>query len=293
MQRLVLIFSLIVVSATSVAAKDWRDIVPLKSTRADVERIFGLPKATKDRLVVNNGRWIYFLDQEEVHFVFAVGESKCVAPIAEGAILRIHVRPNIEPPVSSLDIDERKFRTFDPTPWGDPDDLAFINEEDGLLIKTWKGKVSEMIYVPSGSDRLSCPDFSGPYLEALFTPIICGLAFDTFGNIRFEDEKARLDNFAIQISNYKYAHGFIIVYAGRKATVNEAQRRANRAKNYMVKVRGIESERLYAVDGGYREDLEIKLYVGPVGAEPPGLAPTLDPAQVKIVFANRRSRKRN
>ena len=296
MRKLVFIVSLFLVAATSAAAKDWRGFVPLHSTRADVERAFGLPKATKNRLAVNSGRWVYFLKQEEVHFVFAVGESKCATPIPEGTILRIHVRPTIQRLVSSLDIDEKKFRNLDRT-LRQPQDLeevALINEEDGLLIQTLKEKVLEMIYVPSASDLRLCPDLSGRHLDSLLVPIVCGLAFDTFGDIRFEDEKARLDNFAIQIMNQKDAHGFIIVYAGRKATVNEAQRRANRAKNYMVKVRGIESGRLYAVDGGYRDELEIKLYVGPAGAEPPGLDPSLDPGQVEIVSTKkRRSPKRN
>lgn len=272
MRRLVLIISVVLIAAANVAAKDWRGIFPMKSTLADVQRRFGFPKPTKDRLVVNNGRWIYFLNQEEVHFVFDVGDTKCVTPLAEGTILRIHVRPMIQPLVSSMSLDEKKFRSFDPTYMPDPNRVAFINEEDGLLIQTSQGKISEMIYVPSRSDRLMCPDFYGN-LEGLLTPIICGLAFDSFGDIRFADEKARLDNFAIQISNYKGAHGFIIVYAPRKPNVNQAQRRANRAKNYMVRVRGIESERLYAVDGGYSNQMEIKLYVAPPGAEPPPLLP--------------------
>jgi hypothetical protein len=294
-RRLFLIISIVLIAATSVtsvSAKDWRGFFPMKSTRTDVETVFGPPKPTKNRLVVNKGRWIYFLNEGEVHFVFAVGETKCVTPIAEGTILRIHVRPTIELSVSSLELDQKMFRKFELPFRGDADGAGFINEEDGLLIQTFKGKVSEMIYVPSASDR--CPDFSSSDHENLLTPIVCGLAFDTFGDIRFEDEKARLDNFAIQISNQDDAHGFIIVYAGRKATLNQAQRRANRAKNYMVKVRGIESERLYAVDGGYREELEITLIVAPAGAEPPPLTPLLDPSQVQIVPAKKqRSQKRD
>src|SRR3989440_6796531 len=36
--------------------------------------------------------------------------------------------------------------------------------------------------------------------------------FDTYGNIRFNDEKARLDNFAIQLQNEPNAQGYIIRY---------------------------------------------------------------------------------
>lgn len=271
---------MVMISATSVAAKDWNGIFPLHSTRADVQRRFGLPKSTKTRLAVNNGYWIYFINQEEVHFVFDLGDVKCVTPITEGTILRIHVRPTIQPLVSSLNLDEKKFRKFDPWFGTARGRMGYINEEDGLLIETSEGKVSEIIYVPPGSERALCPDFYSNNLEGVLLPVICDLAFDSYGDIRFEDEKARLDNFAIQLQNYPNAHGFIVVYAGRKATVNQAQRRANRAKNYMVNVRGIESERLYAIDGGYQPQLEIKLIVAPPRAEPPQLAPSLDPSQI-------------
>ena len=46
----------------------------------------------------------------------------------------------------------------------------------------------------------------------------CRLGLDGYGNIRFLDEKARLDNFAIQLQNEPKTQGYIIVYAGQKAT---------------------------------------------------------------------------
>src|SRR5205823_13125607 len=36
------------------------------------------------------------------------------------------------------------------------------------------------------------------------------IKFDEYGNIRFNDEKARLDNFAIQLQNEPTAQGYII-----------------------------------------------------------------------------------
>lgn len=286
---------MMLVSVTSVPAKDWRGIFPLHSTRADVERLFGPPKPTKDRLVVNKGRWIYFMDQEEIHFVFAEGnfpgKIDCVAPLADGTILMIYVRPKTHPSIDSLQIDETKFRKFNPSPVPDPENLSFINEEDGLLIETFNGKVSRFIYTAAAADRPSCDGYYGN-LERFVTPIACGMNFDTYGNIRFFDETARLDNFAIQLMNVD-AYGYIVVYAGRKATVNEAQRRADRAKNYLVKVRDIESGRLYAVDGGYSEELIVRLYITPAGSEPPPLMPTVDPGKVEILSSKQpRSRRK-
>ena len=42
--------------------------------------------------------------------------------------------------------------------------------------------------------------------------------FDSYGDIRFSWEKARLDNFAIQIQNYPGSRGAIFTYAGSKHT---------------------------------------------------------------------------
>ena len=51
----------------------------------------------------------------------------------------------------------------------------------------------------------------------------CHLGLDDYGDIRWSDEKARLDNFGIQLSNEKDSVGYIIVYAGQKATIGEAR----------------------------------------------------------------------
>jgi hypothetical protein len=90
--------------------------------------------------------------------------------------------------------------------------------------------------------------------------------FDEYGNIRFNDEKARLDNFAIQLQNEPTAQGYIIGYGTCDA---EGQTRANRAKDYLVNTRGIDGGRLMVVDGGCMPELKVELWVAPSGATPP------------------------
>lgn len=56
MRRLLLCASLVLLYTSSVAAKDWRGILPLHSTRADVEALLGPPP---DRFqTLNPGRSI-------------------------------------------------------------------------------------------------------------------------------------------------------------------------------------------------------------------------------------------
>ena len=95
--------------------------------------------------------------------------------------------------------------------------------------------------------------------------------FDEYGNIRFNDEKARLDNYAIQLQNEPGATGTILVYG---SCAGEAQQRGDRAKDYLVNTRGIEAGRITVVDGGCRADLTVQLWVVPPGATPPAVDTT-------------------
>jgi len=62
---------------------------------------------------------------------------------------------------------------------------------------------------------------------------------DEYGNITFADEKARLDNFAIELQRDAESMGHIIAYSGRLACPGEAQARAVRAKKYLMEKHGI------------------------------------------------------
>jgi len=47
------------------------------------------------------------------------------------------------------------------------------------------------------------------------------------------------------------------------------------------------------VDGGYREELTVELWVVPSGANPPSASPTVDPSEVKPARAPRRRGRRD
>ena len=93
--------------------------------------------------------------------------------------------------------------------------------------------------------------------------------FDEYGNINRDDEKARLDNFAIQLQQEPDSQGYIIIYAGRRTRPGDAQKRASRARDYLVAMRGIDAKRIVTLDGGTREDLTVELWIVPTGAPAP------------------------
>ena len=88
-------------------------------------------------------------------------------------------------------------------------------------------------------------------------------------NIARNDEKARLDNYVIQLQNQPGAMGYIIVYPARRASANEAQARATRISDYLVNTRGIEASRFHIMMGPAREDWLFELWIVPTGAPPP------------------------
>ena len=278
--------AVVLVAGVNVAAKDWRGLLPMHSTRADVINLLGR--------AVEGGSWDYSLEDVDVSFSFSATGS-CDGTVAEGTLLAISVRPKNQMTLASLNFDESNFRRFNITD-ANPELVGLIDEQQGVVVRVATKFVEEVVYVPSVSDRPRCAKYFNNLEDSVkpVPPITCWLSFEQYGNIRFEDEKARLDNFAIQLQNDPDLTGYILAYAGRKAVVAEAQLRANRARDYIISVRHINPARVKAIDGGHREDFTVYLNLFPSGAAPPVPDPTIDPKDVEIVYPKkRRPRSKN
>jgi len=93
--------------------------------------------------------------------------------------------------------------------------------------------------------------------------------FDEYYDIARNDEKARLDNYVIQLQSEPGSQGYIIVYPSRRARPSEAQARATRISDYLVNSRGIDANRFTITMGAAREDWLFELWIVPAGATPP------------------------
>ena len=93
--------------------------------------------------------------------------------------------------------------------------------------------------------------------------------FDEIGEIQRNDEKARLDVFAIELQNSPGAQGYVIAYGGRNRRFGSGQQRGDRAKEYLTHTRGIDASRIVVIDGGQRETGTMELWIVPPGATPP------------------------
>ena len=81
---------------------------------------------------------------------------------------------------------------------------------------------------------------------------------ETYGDIPWEMEKARLNNLIVFLTQEPNLVGYIVVYAGRRACAGEAQARALRAKKYLIG-RGIDASRVLWTDAGHLDRPRVQL----------------------------------
>jgi hypothetical protein len=103
-------------------------------------------------------------------------------------------------------------------------------------------------------------------------PVECK-KFDEFPNIARNDEKARLDNYAIELQNDPTSTAYVIVYPGPRGRPGDVQKHTTRIVDYLVNSRGINGTRLITLVGPPRDVLLVELWLCPQGAKPPGMTP--------------------
>ena len=78
--------------------------------------------------------------------------------------------------------------------------------------------------------------------------------FDSYSNISWEDEKARLENFASRLILDPKMIGYIAFYIGKKESSKGYKSRINRVRKYLIGFRKIEKRRIVIIDAGKREE---------------------------------------
>lgn len=101
-------------------------------------------------------------------------------------------------------------------------------------------------------------------------PVECK-KFDEFPTISYNDEKARLDNYAIELQNDPTATAYVIVYPGTRGRPGEVQKQTTRIVDYLVNSRGIGAQRIVTLVGPPRDVLLIELWTCPQGAKLPAM----------------------
>lgn len=137
-------------------------------------------------------------------------------------------------------------------------------------------RVTAILVVDDGSGDRSCRQTAQAQTGITAPQSITQPArrFDEFPSVAFDDDKARLDNLAIELQNNPTATGYIIAYAGRGRRAGEADRLGARAADYLVNTRGISRSRIVVLNGGTRDKNAYELWLVPQGADPPRPSPT-------------------
>lgn len=127
--------------------KEWRGIVPLKSTRADVERLLGLPG--------QHGR--YQFENERAYIDYAgAGQcdpaNGCLCFLSKDTVMSIYVELEVEMRFSKLNIDRKKYKKFISPQ--DPTIATYSNDREGIIytVDETNDDVSAIEYLPTAKD---------------------------------------------------------------------------------------------------------------------------------------------
>lgn len=99
-------------------------------------------------------------------------------------------------------------------------------------------------------------------------PVECR-KFDEFSDIARNDEKARLDNFTIELQNDPTSNAYIVIHPGTHGRPADVQRHTARIVDYLVNSRGVDARRIVTLVGPRRPELIVELWACPQSASPP------------------------
>lgn len=115
--------------------------------------------------------------------------------------------------------------------------------------------------------------------------------FDVCCSCSFDDQKARLDNLAVELQADPTTTTYVIAYGGRTSRIGQADLLGSRARDYLVTNRGIDQSRIVVNNGGFREEDCVELWIIPSGATPPQPTPTVGAGDVRPAPSPRRRRR--
>lgn len=132
-----------------VLGKPWRGITPLRSTRADVERLLGAPEPGTGT--------VYKTTDEMVKVTYASIECDYGWRVRPNTVVSVLITPNKPPKFSELKLVEKKYqKRRDPSY---QNVYYYVNEREGInyTVDESAGVVTTIEYYPVAADkRLKC-----------------------------------------------------------------------------------------------------------------------------------------
>jgi PEGA domain len=155
-------------------------------------------------------------------------------------------------------------------------------------------QITATLVVDDGTDDLMCRQAAQSITTVPVQEkrVIVGREFDRCCSCSNDDQKARLDNLAVELQADPTATTYLFAYAGRSSQTGQADRLLARARDYLVSQRGIDGARIVLINGGFREEDCVEAWIVPQGATAPQPTPTVQPGDVKPAPSTR-PRKRS
>ena len=138
----------LVFASGNASAQGWRGIVPLKSTRADVERLLGKPSE-------NPPIYIYYLEDNTVTFEYSTCGCgpQCKegwdVPIDTVLLISVGVKGQVKFEETKMDLSNFKRVRGN---YDIPDHFYYVNENDGVTYEVGQGYLVSYIYRPPRKD---------------------------------------------------------------------------------------------------------------------------------------------
>ena len=136
--------------AMNLQAKEWRGITPLKSTRADVERLLGKENEMKRYQFENERAYVFYVTERcGMTYAKEVTENcRCLVP--EGTVLSISVTVEETRKFSALKLNKREFQKEFVLPG--MYDYSNLTEGVKYTVDERRDQIVEIDYLPSAKD---------------------------------------------------------------------------------------------------------------------------------------------
>ncbi len=249
--KILICLLVILVTTSRTPGKEWHGIVPLHSTRADVERLLGPPKEPEKKHVAD-----YRLENEDVSILFATGppcgsDAPSGWQVPGGTVVDITVVPRKKLRFASLKLDKNEYKRMD---GGEQPFVSYyVNKKEGIQVAVFRDYlVTSLSYFASeADDHLRCPNRRE--------------SREQLSNKLTAKEKGLLDSFVIRLQQEPGSTGWIrIDRERRRVDDGELMTLVNQ---YLRSNHPMAFGRI-SVMGTYRLAQEMELLIVPLQGDP-------------------------
>lgn len=274
-------------SRAEAQSRGWKGIIPFVSRCEDVKRMLRVAECPE----------LLSFEGEDAYIQIRFSSGLPCDPkwphvswkVPGGTVLEIRVRPKSPLPLQEVEWVRNGFSRQAPA---DGERVLYVNDELGITYETFNKEVLYIIHGPSQKDlSLLCDaDTHNNEIE------LCSDARPVHTvQITGESAEHMLEFLSAFLDTWKAQHSGAVVglvsYGGRVTYKNEALGNAELMRSNLIKL-GIHAQNIVTVDGGYREDPEVDIFLLEERCQP-AISPTVHPSQVSFESTPHARRRAN